>query len=359
MRNKKHFIKKSVVLGITAISLVVATLITDASSALAAKTQTAGDYKVTKFEIPEYYDGNLEIFKTENKEIAAVIKSEKRDSRGRIVFDKKRDSILESYKITWSDTGKVKKTKIAKASGYRVKTDGKGRMFCFLQKKEKKITVNHLYVYDGKRKKIGEINISENRMYHLEESERDTNNSTGIVDFEVKGKYIDILMTEFRKNNNYEKLYSLQRFNWKNGKFVKAYRLDYMFDRIVDGKLYGGAGELDDEYAVKPIKEGYYVYNKSGKKCLYHKEIDYSYMYDVVGDTIIYKDENGIYALDISEDAEPELLISTKEFPLFKKYSNWIDIYAMSEDQFYIFYSAGEYYHGWDETQVIYKFKKK
>ena len=237
-----------------------------------------------------------------------------------------------------------------------MKSDDKGRMFYFAEKKEGKLIVDHLYVCNSKGKRIKDIEVSKLRKFYIPDEERDIYNSTGLIDFEVKGKYIDILMTEFGKETYSENVYSLQRFNWKTGKFVKAYHLKYSYDRIVDGKLYGGAGILDQEYDVKPMKEGYYVYNKSGRKCLYQKEIDYSYKYDVVDDKIIYKETDGIYMLDMSEDAEPELLISTKEFPLFKKYSNWDKIYAIDEDEFYISFGYAEDSR---EVSAVYKFKKK
>ena len=355
MRNIKENIKRSAILGIAAIGIMITALIADAISASAAKKQTAGDYKVTVLKIRDYSDDNVNVFKIGNKGVAAVIKDQKEDSKGRYVKDKNGNNIMESYKITWSESGKAKKTKVAKAGGYLLKSDDKGRMFYFAEKRESKLVVDHLYVCDSKGKRIKDIEISKIRKFYISDEERNINNSTGLIDFEVKGKYIDILMTEFGKNSYDEKVYSLQRFNWKTGKFVKAYRLNYVFDRIVDGKLYGETGSYE-EVDVNPIESGYYVFNKSGKKCLYQKEGVYSQRFDVADGKIIYKGADGIYSLDVSDDAEPELLISTEEFPLFNKRYKWDKIYAIDKDEFYI--SFGDAEDPWNST-AVYKFKKK
>jgi len=355
MRKTKNFIKKTAILGIAAIGILITALTTDATASSAAKTQTAGDYEVTKLKIRDYSDDNVNVFKVGNKGVAAVIREKKEDSKGRYVYDKKGNNILESYKITWSESGKAKKTKIAKAGGYLLKSDDKGRLFYFVQKEKGKYYKDYLYVCDSKGKRIKDIEVSKIRKFYIPDEERNIYDSTGLIDFEVKGKYIDILMTEFVKDNYHEKVYSLQRFNWKTGKLVKAYRLKYGFERIIDGKLYGVAYKDDEEN--NPIESGYYVFNKSGKKCLYQKEGKYSYYFDVVDDKLIYHNAVGVYTLDMSNNTEPKLLIATEDFSLFSKSYNWAYIYAMSEDKFYITYSTSE--NICDEIQSVYKFKKK
>ena len=152
---------------------------------------------------------------------------------------------------------------------------------------------------------------------------------------------------------------SLQTFNWKTGELVKAYRLKYTFERIINGKLYGVASDNDSYNGTKPIENGYYVYSKNGKKCLYQKEGQFSYHFDVADDKIVYYDWNkkGVYSLDMSNNTEPEVLLSTEDFPLLKRRSRWYYVFAMSEDEFYITYGDPEY--AWRDIEAVYKFKKK
>ncbi len=170
---------------------------------------------------------------------------------------------------------------------------------------------------DSKGRKITSIDISKKmKSYNENPCKEDVEfGKDEVVDYEVTGKYLDVIIDEEAINSEEGHIYSVQRFNLKTGKRVRARKLERSCFAIMDGYLYGSQNENDYRN---------YKYSLDGKKCLWEmKQCDNLNGKWAIGDVkdnyIYYYNRKGIYILDMTDKgARPKKIISAKECPAIK-----------------------------------------
>lgn len=255
------------------------------------------------------------------------------------------NSSVRYYITSWNSNGKNKSVELQSGPCQGLECDDKGDIaYVYYHPKKNKTTSFGIYKCDKAGNVKFEIKVSKLMKHFLSREERDNKYlSAGIIDYEIRGRYADVLLEEYRMDHQYNRVYSIQTFDMKKNKRVNAYKLYYKFDSIVNGKLYGYTDEGDREtYEYKaPIEEGYYKYSKDGKKCLWKYECsDVAWRYDIAGSHIIFLNENGIFSLDTNKESQPELLVDSNEYSKLKKTGHYSQVIAINKDEIYLPYQS-------------------
>ena len=206
---------------------------------------------------------------------------------------------------------------------------------------------------NSKGKKIVSIDISKKmKSYNENPVKNDLEfGKDKIVDFEVTGKYLDVLIEEKDTNGEEGRIYSVQRFNLKTGKRVRAQRLERKCFAIMDGYLYGGESKSDYRD---------YKYSLDGKKCMWEmKQCDNPNgkwaLSDAKGNYIYYYNSKGIYLLNVTKKgARPKKIISSKECPALKERDTIKRLYVDNKNHFYL---VVDFYTSYKKH--LYEFTKK
>jgi len=202
---------------------------------------------------------------------------------------------------------------------------------------------------NSKGKKIVSIDISKKmKSYNENPVKNDLEfGKDKIVDFEVTGKYLDVLIDEKDTNGEEGRIYSVQRFNLKTGKRVRAQRLERKCFAIMDGYLYASDGET---------KTGY-KYSLNGKRCIWESVVNKEFWtgHDAVGKNLYFIKEDGIYKINTSiNNSKPKLIISSKECPVLNKEDTFKYLYVDNKNHFYL---VVDFYTSYKKH--LYEFTKK
>ncbi|MCI8306787.1 MAG: hypothetical protein HFH14_01935 [Lachnospiraceae bacterium] len=180
-----------------------------------------------------------------------------------------------------------------------------------------------------------------------------------INDFEINGKYIDIIFARTDDEDFDESgRYSLQRFNWKTGELVSCFELLRPCQRLCEGYPYG------------TDMNSFYKYSKDGSKCLWESTLPKGkagirrrlryYIkqdYDVIKGKLFYSNINGVYMLDTQENNSiPKKLITVKDCPeLGQGLTSVMDLVAVNENHFYLLIT----YEVGGAADILYQYRKK